>query len=660
MTTPEFGVTPQGFKAKRLIDIKNDLENAFIAEFGDVNLDAQSVIGQLIGIYAKVLADLWENMQDVYLSEYPNSASGISLDNVVQLNGITRLPALRTSVIGAATGVQGTLIPAGSLARLTGSNEVFFSTQSAIISNGAALANTISVTSAAAQQYTVLLNGVSFVYSIPVFNFSGLLVAGNTITGRINGVNIPSVPFNTSNAQTLTDLAAVIMTNFSDSVFSATPIANGVRLVPVLGKQIILSALNVSGAGAPTASLVFSSTNINTVAEYLSANINANSTLASSSWTSGSTFTISARDSNVPYAINIGSNLQITSTSSPIPFLAQSYGPISVPANSLTEILTPVAGWTSLTNPQAGITGRNQETDEELRLRRVNSLRILGAATVEAIRSRLLQEVPGVTSVFIFENVTMTQDPITLSVSADFVAGNTVQVQFEGSNIGSVSYTTTHLQMMTDIAALIASQSEVETAIVTGVSNRSILVTMNSGEVVEVEFNITGAGAPTYSQGGGRPPKSFETVVQGGSDQAVALKIWQVKPAGIETFGNTHVIIVDSQGNNQPINFSRALPVYIWANVVLTLNPQETFPANGQELVANAILAYGNSLGIGVDVFIQRVQAAIFSVPGIASATVQLSRTSNINDIPIYSTSDIDIAETEISVWDISRIFVSI
>lgn len=656
-----FGVTPQGFNQMRLVDCKDELEDLFISEFGDVNLDPQSVIGQIIGIFSKVLADDWENLADVYKSQYPNSATGISLDNVVQLNGLTRLPALRTSVIGSATGLPGTLIPAGSLARLINTNEIFFSTANAFINNGVALGNTVNVTAATAQQYTVLISGVSYVYSLPIISFSGPIVSGNVITVRINGVNMPAVPFVTNSATTLANLASVILANAASVVATATVAGNTVKLVPVLGKQVIASSPNVSGGGAPTASIIFDTpADTATVAQYLSANIDTGSNV-NSNWTSGSSFTISAADSNFPYALNVGSNLQITSTSSPVPFLAQTYGPIPAPANTLTEIVTPVAGWQSLTNPQAGITGRNQETDSELRLRREQSLHLLGAATVEAIRSRLLQEVAGVTSVTIFENVTMTQDPISIVFSADFVTGNTVQVNIDAINIGSVSYVSSHLQVMNDLATLIESQPEVSSCVVSGVGNRELTITMVEAQEIEIEFLVSGgASQPTYSQSGGRPAKSFEAVVEGGSDADVALKIWQLKPAGIQTFGNTHVVITDSQGNPQGINFTRATEVFIWVTVALTLNPQETFPDNGQELVAEAILAYGNTLGIGIDVIIQRVQAVCFSVPGIGSATIQLARTLSLSDTPSYGSSNIDIGETEISVWDLTRIEVSI
>ncbi len=342
-------------------------------------------------------------------------------------------------------------------------------------------------------------------------------------------------------------------------------------------------------------------------------------------------------------------------------FLAQEFGPIPVPANSLNTILTPVAGWISLTNYEAGITGREQETDTELRIRRLNSLRVQGAATVEAIRARLLQEVPNVTSVTIFENVTMTQSDMDVTFSIDFVTGNNIDVIIDGNTVGTVVFTTDHLTTMNLIASMIASDAEVLSATVGGVGNREIEIIMEEGENIVLSFTITlGATQPTYTISGGRPPKSFEAVVVGGTDAAVAYQIWLTKPAGIETYGNTTVIIIDSQGNNQAINFSRAVPVYLWLLMTITLNPQETFPVNGLQLISNAILNYGNSLGIGIDVILQRLEAQAFLVPGVATATATIAKTYSLSDTPIYVSTDIDIGNTEVSTWDLSRIVVNI
>ena len=662
MTSPNYGVTPEGFKQKRLPQIKEEYEDLFIGEFGEINLDPQSVTGQLIGIFSKVLTDDWENLSDVYLSQYLNSATGISLDNVLAMMGIVRLPASKSSVIGAATGIQGTLIPAGSLARLSGSDDIFVSTSSTIISNGTSIKNRVTVKAEDFQTYSVLIGQKSYIYSLPIINFSGPIVSGNIISVQINGVTLSPVPFVTDSQTTLNNLASVILANINANTATATaPIGEDkVYLTPILGKQIIVNDISVAGAGAPVGSVTFDEPNLEDIAKYLAANIDTDLGVFTTWQVGNAFFDVQAVISNFPYSINVGTNLQVTSTTSPVPFLAQEYGVIPVPVGSLTEILTPIAGWQSLTNFQAGITGREQETDEELRLRAKHSLHTQGAATVEAIRSRILQEVPGVNSVTIFENVTMTQDQITVLFSADFVTGNAVQVQFEGSNIGIINFSASNLQVMNDVAALIQSQTEIKTAVVGGAGNHQITLTMADGQDIEIDFNISGgASQPTYNKSGGRPPKSFETVVEGGTDDAVALKIWQLKPAGIQTFGNTHVIVTDSQGNPQGIEFTRATEVYLWADVLLVLNPQETFPTNGQQLVAQAIVDYGNTLGVGSDVFVQRVQAAIFAIPGIAQASVQIARTPLPTTLPVpFGSSDIAIGSIEISLWDTSRVNV--
>lgn len=62
--------------------------------------------------------------------------------------------------------------------------------------------------------------------------FSGNLITGNTVNGSINGVSISAVPFNTSNAQTLTDLAAAIQALAS----VATATSNGTNAITITGQ----------------------------------------------------------------------------------------------------------------------------------------------------------------------------------------------------------------------------------------------------------------------------------------------------------------------------------------------------------------------------------------------------------------------------------------
>ncbi len=660
--TSQFGLTPQGFKIKRLPDIHAENQNLLLAAFGEINLDPQSIFGQLIGVLSKVEADIWENMQDVYFSQYPNSAEGISLDNVVQLNAITRLAAQQTNVTAVCSGLEGTLINQGALARIPDTGAVFFCQADSFISRSNAASASILVAATAPQSYTAIINNQTLTYSLPIITFTGIFVTGNSIVATLNGTTLPAVPFNISNNQTLADLAAAMEAN--PDVLSATPTnPNIISIIPVLGKNVVVNSIVITGgASQPTYAVTFDMPTINAISQNLTAIINAAISTVSATDLTGS-LSITADDPDTPFSVSVGTNLSIISQSSPVTFLSQDFAPIAAPVNTLVEILTPISGWNSINNPKAGVTGRFIETDSELRIRRNNSIRLLGAGTVESIRARLLQQVPGVTSAFIFENRTMTQEPIDIVLNQDLVPGNTITIVFNTiQTLPIVTYATSHLDTMNAIAVVIANQPQIASAVVGGTANRTITVSMKEAvEVAITTFSVTGGASQAEAVfKGGRLAKSFEAVVEGGSDADVANKIWLTKPAGIQTFGNTSFTITDSQGEQQVINFSRPTPIYIWVTVALTLYSEETFPPNGQDLVADAINNYGNNLGIGVDVLLQRVLAQIFSVPGIASGAMQIAATNGPGDSPLYGTADIPIQENEIAVFDLSRITVTV
>lgn len=87
-----FGLTADGFKKKRLADIKSEIETALIDGLGEnVTTIPQSVFGVIIGILSEREALEWESMEAIYLAMYPSSAQGVSLDNVVEFAGLTRL-----------------------------------------------------------------------------------------------------------------------------------------------------------------------------------------------------------------------------------------------------------------------------------------------------------------------------------------------------------------------------------------------------------------------------------------------------------------------------------------------------------------------------------------------------------------------------------------
>ena len=156
----------------------------------------------------------------------------------------------------------------------------------------------------------------------------------------------------------------------------------------------------------------------------------------------------------------------------------------------------------------------------------------------------------------------------------------------------------------------------------------------------------------------GRPPHSIEAVVNGGYADDIGLTIWQKKAAGIDTFGSQSVTINDSQGFAHVINYNRPLEVYVWLNISVTEYPEETLPPNAQTLIAEAALAYGNTLTVGNDVILQRFMGAIYqAVAGIGYITVTAA-----TGIPAgaYSSNNIPIDARHVAVFDASRIQVTI
>ena len=187
-----YGVTDAGFVLKRLDDLLREKRQRAVALFTDllqdgdvVDTSESSLLGRLIALDVVGDADLWELGQDCWSSFDPNSATGISLDNLVQYSGISRFNAAHSTATGLFVGKNGVLIPSGSAVSDVNTNNQFFvqgsvalspsqasgiavtvvnvlnSTQYTITyttSNG--LANTATYTSSASATNSEILNGL--------------------------------------------------------------------------------------------------------------------------------------------------------------------------------------------------------------------------------------------------------------------------------------------------------------------------------------------------------------------------------------------------------------------------------------------------------------------------------------------------------------------
>ena len=114
----EYGVTSKGFNVKRMDTIISEIHADLKADWGvDTTINEQSFLNSFIKANAAKMAEMWEMGQDVYYSQFPSTAEGISLDNAMQFGGVTRLEDQRTVYPIACTGDEGTNILHGTLIR---------------------------------------------------------------------------------------------------------------------------------------------------------------------------------------------------------------------------------------------------------------------------------------------------------------------------------------------------------------------------------------------------------------------------------------------------------------------------------------------------------------------------------------------------------------
>lgn len=158
----------------------------------------------------------------------------------------------------------------------------------------------------------------------------------------------------------------------------------------------------------------------------------------------------------------------------------------------------------------------------------------------------------------------------------------------------------------------------------------------------------------------GLPPHSFEPIVYGPTspttpdNQAVVDQIRKSKAAGIRSYGSSSLTSLDSQGNVYNIGYTRPTTKNIYLEIDVTTD--DTYPADGDTQVAEAIAAYGDENYLpGDDVIVERLKAAAFTVTGVTDVT---ALRAGLSASPV-TTANIAIALREVASLDTGRILVT-
>lgn len=224
-------------------------------------------------------------------------------------------------------------------------------------------------------------------------------------------------------------------------------------------------------------------------------------------------------------------------------FLSQETGEIPCAEGALTTIQTTVLGWETITNANAAVLGRNEESDTDLKVRRLETL-YNGRGFIGDVQSRL-------------------------------------------SNIDNV---------------------------------RSYIVRQNNKNKNININNIT------------LKPHSVYACVYGGTDQDVAMALYNSVPAGCDYTGNTTVTVTDPYNQQEyEVSFDRPSVIQIDVKVYIK---KDTGTGDVTGAVKQAVVDYENGLvanikglSIGVNVSPFEIASAInIEVPGVFVNQVQIAK----------------------------------
>lgn len=133
-----FGINDEGFLLKSFEDIISEIEDRQLAELSaTANQSSTSVLGVLNAIFTSQLSEIWEVIQATYAGLDLSTATGVALEYLAQLVGLSRLPASPSTATVTFTTDQALTIPAGTELSLSSNPDLRFATNAEASIGGA-------------------------------------------------------------------------------------------------------------------------------------------------------------------------------------------------------------------------------------------------------------------------------------------------------------------------------------------------------------------------------------------------------------------------------------------------------------------------------------------------------------------------------------------
>ncbi len=153
------------------------------------------------------------------------------------------------------------------------------------------------------------------------------------------------------------------------------------------------------------------------------------------------------------------------------------------------------------------------------------------------------------------------------------------------------------------------------------------------------------------TDGQGRPSKSFECIVYGGTNQDIANAIWSVQPAGIENYGTVTQTLYDSEGVLQTVKFTRPTEVNIYIDIHITTD--NTYPIDGDNQIKTVLANHISKFKIGQGIILTKLYGITYGITGVTNAVITIGTTSTT------SSDDITIDYNQIATINTDNISIT-
>lgn len=220
-----FGVTSEGFKAKKYSDILSDLSTNLKTELGiDIDAAPDSVAKIITNIFSLALAEEWALPQALQSMFDISKAEGKHLDDLVGYVGISRLKATASSGNVYITTSEEVTMPSGSIFKDVSDNNYISNTSISVVpSSCVSTTLTVNPLTQSGEILTVTANGVTSSVTVTSTKEAAVLSLITNLTNKNNKVV----------AESVAEPTQILINNTNDLISSDISFSNNLSIASI-------------------------------------------------------------------------------------------------------------------------------------------------------------------------------------------------------------------------------------------------------------------------------------------------------------------------------------------------------------------------------------------------------------------------------------------